>query len=279
MKKIAIIGGSGVYKFDAVQLIKEHVIETPFGDPSGTISEVQIGDATCFFLPRHGKSHTISPSEINYRANIYALKLLGVDTVISVSAVGSLREEHAPGDFVLPTQFIDWTKGLRKRTFFEEGVVGHVSVANPVNFDLQKKISHCLEQVDVKFSTGGSYVCIEGPQFSSKAESKIYRSFNADVIGMTNVPEAYLAKEAGMAYATVAMVTDYDCWKEEHCTVEEILKVMGQNYHSAQQLISVLIPYLAKNPLEFEPENKFSVITNQELLNTQQKQVIDVLLG
>ena len=279
MKKIAIIGGSGVYKFDSVQLVKEHQIDTPFGSPSGKISEVKIGDATCFFLPRHGVGHAISPSEINYRANIYALKLLGVDTVISVSAVGSLKEEHAPGEFVLPSQFIDWTKGLRKRTFFEEGVVGHVSVANPINLGLQEKIAHCLSKTGVKFGKGGSYVCIEGPQFSSRAESEIYRSFDADIIGMTNVPEAYLAKEAAMAYATVAMVTDYDCWKEEHCTVEEILKVMGKNYESAQKLIQELIPYLYENPIEFEAENKFSIITNPELISESQKQIIDVLLG
>lgn len=279
MKKIAIIGGSGVYKFDSVQLISEHEVDTPFGKTSGKISEVKIGDANCFFLPRHGKGHTISPSEINYRANIYALKLLGVDTVVSVSAVGSLKEEHAPGNFVLPSQFIDWTKGLRKRTFFEEGVVGHVSAAYPINVELQEKIATCLSKMDIQFSKGGSYVCIEGPQFSSRAESEIYRSFNADVIGMTNVPEAYLAKEAGMAYATIAMVTDYDCWKDEHCTVEEILKVMGKNYESAQKLIQELIPFLANNPIEFEPENKFSVITNPELLSAGQKEIIDVLLG
>jgi 5'-methylthioadenosine phosphorylase len=278
MKKIAIIGGSGVYKFDAVELVNEHELKTPFGDPSGKIAEVNILGAKCFFLPRHGVGHAINPSEINYRANIFALKKLGVDTIISVSAVGSLKEEHAPGDFVLPSQFIDWTKGVRKRTFFEKGVVGHVSVANPVNFDLQDIIAKCLEQVDVKFSKGGSYVCIEGPQFSSRAESEIYRSFKADIIGMTNVPEAYLAKEAGMAYATVAMVTDYDCWKEEHCTLEEIVKVMNKNYKTAQKLVEILVPYLHENPLEFEPENKFAVITNPELIPSEQKQVLDVLL-
>lgn len=278
MKNIAIIGGSGVYKFDAVELVTEHLLETPFGSPSGKISEVLIDGYKCFFLPRHGVGHVINPSEINYRANIFALKMLEVDTVISISAVGSLKEEHAPGDFVLPDQFIDWTKGLRKRTFFEQGVVGHVSVANPINFALQKKIAGCLEKVEVKFSTGGSYVCIEGPQFSTRAESEIYRSFKADIIGMTNVPEAYLAKEAAMAYATVAMVTDYDCWKEEHCTVEEIMKVMSLNYKSAQALIKVLIPSLHKNPIEFEAENKFAVITNSELISEDQKHIIDVLL-
>jgi 5'-methylthioadenosine phosphorylase len=278
MRNIAVIGGSGVYKFDSVKLVKEHDIDTPFGKPSGKISEVTINNKTCYFLPRHGVGHAINPSEINYRANIYALKMLGVDTIISVSAVGSLKDEHAPGDFVLPSQFIDWTKGLRKRTFFEKGVVGHVSAAYPVNYDLQDRIAACLEKVDVKYAKGGAYVCIEGPQFSSRAESEIYRGFKADVIGMTNVPESYLAKEAGMAYATVAMVTDYDCWKEEHCTVEEILKVMGKNYHSAQSLIEILIPHLHENPVEFEPENKFAVITNPDLISSEQKAIIDVLI-
>lgn len=278
MKNIAIIGGSGVYKFDSVEVIKEHSVDTPFGEPSGKIVEVNVKGKKCFFLPRHGIGHSISPSEINYRANIFALKKLGVDTVVSVSAVGSLKDEHAPGDFVLPSQFIDWTKGLRKRTFFENGIVGHVSAAYPVNANLQAVISDCLEKVDVKFSKGGSYVCIEGPQFSSRAESEIYRSFKADVIGMTNVPEAYLAKEAGMAYATIAMVTDYDCWKEEHCTLEEIVKVMNKNYQTAQKLIEILIPHLHANPLEFEAENKFAVITNPELIDENNKKILDILL-
>lgn len=279
MSKLAIIGGSGIYNFDGVEVVKEHSIDTPFGKPSSEIIELKIEGATCFFLPRHGKGHKISPSEINYRANIYALKLLGVDTVLSVSAVGSLKDEHAPTHFVLPSQFIDWTKGLRERTFFTEGVVGHVSVAYPVNRDLQERVAKVLGTTDIKHHLGGTYVCIEGPQFSSRAESEIYRSFNADVIGMTNVPEVYLAKEAGMAYATVAMVTDYDCWKEEHCTVEEIMKVMGDNYVSAQALIKQIVPDLVNNPIKFEAENKFAVVTNPELISSKQKEIIDTLIN
>jgi 5'-methylthioadenosine phosphorylase len=279
MAKIGIIGGSGIYNFDSVNVIKEHLVDTPFGLPSSNVIELEIGGHHCFFLPRHGKGHSIAPSEINYRANIYALKKLGVNTVVSVSAVGSLKEEHAPNNFVLPSQFIDWTKGLRARTFFEKGVVGHVSTAYPVNYDLQQRIADVLDTTGTKYHKGGSYVCIEGPQFSSRAESEIYRSFNADVIGMTNVPEAYLAKEAGMAYATVAMVTDYDCWKEEHCTVEEIMKVMGENYKSAQALIEKLIPSLGEKPIQFEAENKFAVVTNPELIPDDQKEVIETLIN
>ncbi len=279
MSKVGVIGGSGVYDLEAVKVLSEHKVDTPFGETSSAILELEISGKAFYFVPRHGKGHAITPSEINYRANIYALKKLGVDTVVSISAVGSLKEEHAPTKIVLPSQFIDWTKGLRSRTFFGKGVVGHVSTANPVESNLQDRIAEVLATTDIQFSKGGSYVCIEGPQFSTKAESEIYRSFGADIIGMTNVPEAYLAKEAGMAYATVAMVTDYDCWKEEHCSVEEIMKVMGHNYKSAQVLIEKLIPSLCDNPISFTPENKYAVITNPELISSAQQEIIDTLIN
>lgn len=278
MKKIGIIGGSGVYNFNDVELIQEIACPTPFGEPSDKVLHFKISDCEFYFVPRHGRGHRINPSEINYRANIYALKSLGVETIVSISAVGSLKEEHFPGKFVLPSQFIDWTKGLRKRSFFDNGVVGHVSAADPIDHGLQKRIAGCLAQTKIEYSTGGSYICIEGPQFSTRAESNIYRSFGADVIGMTNVPEAFLAKEAGMAYATIAMVTDYDCWMEEHCTVDEIMKVMGNNYKSVQELIRIMVPDLTKNPVEVVKENQFAIITNQELLTAQHKEFLDVLL-
>ena len=215
---------------------------------------------------------------MNYRANIFALKKLGVNTIVSISAVGSLQEEFAPRDFVVVDQFIDWTKGLRKRTFFDEGMVGHVSVADPVEKELSKRLhTHC-QKAGVKSHFGGAYVCIEGPQFSTRAESKIYRGFGASVIGMTNCPEAFLAKEAGMAYATVAMVTDYDCWKEEHCTVQEIMAVMKSNYVSAQAFIKVAIPDLVNNPVKFSPENSYAVITDENLRNPAQKAILEVIL-
>ncbi len=278
MAKIGIIGGSGIYKLDGVNLNAEHEVETPFGKPSDKVLELSVGEDVFYFLPRHGRGHFLNPSEINYRANIFALKSLGVDTVVSISAVGSLKDQHAPGDFVLVDQFIDWTKGQRKRTFFEDGVVGHVSVAYPVNQELKARIGDVLETTDIKFARTGSYVCIEGPQFSTRAESNIYRSFQADVIGMTNVPEVYLAKEAGMAYSTVAMVTDYDCWKDEHCTVEEIMRVMGDNYISAQKLIAKLIPSLSQSPIEFEAENKYAIVTNQDLISKKNQNIIETLL-
>jgi 5'-methylthioadenosine phosphorylase len=276
--KVAVIGGSGIYKLDGITIHQQHKVTTPFGNPSADIMECEVGGVRFFFLPRHGIGHHYTPSEVNYRANIFALKKMGVDTIISVSAVGSLQEEYAPKHFVLVDQFIDWTKGLRTRTFFDQGMVGHVSAANPVEATLQKRLFEACQKAGVTTHLGGAYVCIEGPQFSTRAESKIYRSFGASVIGMTNVPEAFLAKEAGMAYATVAMVTDYDCWKEEHCSVQEIMDVMKSNYISAQKFIQVALPDLVNHPISFVPENKFAVITEPALLGPRQKEILEVVL-
>lgn len=278
--QLAIIGGSGVYQLDSMKLVKEHEVDTPFGSPSGKIMEVEVGGTDSFyFLPRHGIGHTILPSEINYRANIYALKKMGVRTIVSVSAVGSLQENLHPEMFVLPDQFIDWTKGLRERTFFGKGMVGHVSTAHPVEIGLQERIGKICREAGVEHVMGGSYLCIEGPQFSSRAESKIYRSFGASVIGMTNVPEAFLAKEAGISYATIAMVTDYDCWKEEHCTLDEIMKVMKKNYLSAQKVIEKLVPDLNRQPVPFVPENQYAVVTHEEKLRPEHREILKVLLS
>lgn len=279
LSKLAVIGGSGLYNLEELKLIKEHQVDTPFGHPSSAIKEFELDGHSFYMLPRHGVGHFISPSEVNYRANIFALKKLGCNTIVSVSAVGSLKEEFPPGMFVLPDQFVDWTKGKRERSFFGEGVVGHVSTANPIEYGLRKLIAESCERSAVKFSLGGSYICIEGPQFSTRAESAIYRSFGCSVIGMTNVPEAYLAKEAGMAYATVAMVTDYDCWKEEHCTVEEILKVMNQNNISAQRLIKDLVPAMYKSNFSYGVENEYAVITDPKKVPDDKKPIIDVLLS
>lgn len=276
--KLAVIGGSGIYKLDGLKLLGEHECSTPFGKPSAPVMRMEVGGAEFLFLPRHGAGHSISPSEVNYRANIFALKSLGVDTIVSISAVGSLQEQYAPKHFVLPDQFIDWTKGLRKRSFFDEGMVGHVSTANPVEASLQSRIFDSCQRAGITTHFGGSYVCIEGPQFSTRAESQIYRSFGASVIGMTNVPEAFLAKEAGIAYATVAMVTDYDCWKEEHCTVQEIMDVMKSNYGSAQKLVTDLIPSLVKTPVSFQPENKYAVITDPARLSARHREILEVVL-
>ncbi|MEI8345932.1 MAG: S-methyl-5'-thioadenosine phosphorylase [Pseudomonadota bacterium] len=275
---IGVIGGSGVYKIDGIKTLKKHKVSTPFGQPSSEVIEAEINGSSFFFLPRHGKDHQFLPSEVNYRANIFALKKLGVRYLISISAVGSLKEELPPTTFVLPDQFIDWTKGQRQRTFFGKGIVAHVSVAMPVELQLQQIIAkHCV-QVGVRHSVGGSYLCIEGPQFSSKAESAIYRSFGAAVIGMTNVPESYLAKEAGMAFATIAMVTDYDCWKEAHCTLPEVMRVMHENNESAHKILRSLIPDLAQNLFVFTKENTNAILTPMKKWSAQQKNYLKVLL-
>jgi 5'-methylthioadenosine phosphorylase len=276
--KTAIIGGSGIYKLDAIKVKASHRVETPFGSPSADVMECEVDGHPFYFLPRHGIGHHYTPSEVNYRANIFALKKLGVNTIVSISAVGSLQEQYAPRQFVLVDQFIDWTKGFRKRTFFEDGIVGHVSAANPVEPGLSKRLYEACRRAGVPAHLGGSYICIEGPQFSTKAESRIYRSFGAAVIGMTNVPEAFLAKEAGMAYATVAMVTDYDCWKDEHCTVQEIMDVMKSNYVSAQAFVKEAIPDLVKNPVAFVPENDYAVITDTALHRESHREILNVIL-
>jgi len=282
---IAVIGGSGVYEFDTIRIVDEYPVETPFGSPSSPVMEAEMSESSSgrtfrfYFLTRHGAGHTISPSDINYRANIFALKKMGARRVISISAVGSLKEELPPTMIVLPDQFIDWTKGLRERTFFTKGMVGHVSTAMPVDPGLVEMIARTCGKVGVQCSSGGSYICIEGPQFSSKAESAIYRSFGASVIGMTNIPEAYLAKEAGMAYATIAMVTDYDCWREEHCSVEEIMKVLSVNYGSAQKIVQHLIPLLAEQSVTHTPENQNITITSKEKLTPAHKEILKVLLS
>ena len=276
--KIGVIGGSGIGKLKGLEAIEDLSIETPFGATSSLINKYKIGNAEFFCLPRHGDGHTISPSEINYRANIYALKSLGVKSIISISAVGSLREDLGPGTFFLPDQFIDWTKGIRKRTFFEDGIVGHISCALPINPFLSEEIWQTCNELNLKVKRGGSYICIEGPQFSSKAESAIYRNFGASVIGMTNIPEAYLANEASIAYATLAMVTDFDCWKETPCTVEEILKVMNINNENAMRVVQEIIPRL--HELEnFSVQNaESSIMSSRKNLTQRQTEILNVLL-
>ncbi len=276
--KLGFIGGSGIYNIEGINTIKEIEVETPFGIPSSKVLHGEVDGYEFYFLPRHGSGHTILPSEINYRANIFAMKSLGVDTLVSLSAVGSLKEEISPRMIFLPDQFIDWTKGKRERTFFGEGMVGHVSTAYPIEKSLQQRIKQACEKLEINHAADGAYICIEGPQFSSRAESEFYRSIGAKVIGMTNVPESYLAKEAGMAYATIALVTDYDCWKEEHCTVDEIMKVMSDNYNTAKKLMPELVRELSVNPIVFTPENKFAVVTGENDLNQNHKKVLEVLL-
>ena len=236
--EIGIIGGSGLYDIEGLRDVKQVAVQTPFGRPSDDIMMGEVNGVRVAFLSRHGRGHRLSPSEINYRANIYALKSIGVRRVISVSAVGSMKESVKPGDVVLPDQFIDLTK-RRSSTFFEGGAVAHVAFGEPVCASLASSLLNAARSVGATVHEGGTYVCIEGPQFSTKAESRLYRAWGVSVIGMTNLPEAKLAREAELCYATVALATDYDCWHEteEAVTVEAILTTLRRNVALAKKLL------------------------------------------
>ncbi|MCB9557569.1 MAG: S-methyl-5'-thioadenosine phosphorylase [Deltaproteobacteria bacterium] len=241
-KAIGIIGGSGLYDLEGVTKKDTVRIHTPFGDPSDDYHVGELDGRTVVFLPRHGRGHRLLPSELNYRANIHGFLQLGCDWLLSVSAVGSMREELRPGDVVVVDQFFDWTRG-RVSSFFGEGVVAHLSLADPVCDDLANTVysaakSHAAANGS-RVQKGGTYLCIEGPQFSTRAESTIYRSWGVDVIGMTNMPEAKLAREAGICYATLAMITDYDCWheEEEDVTVESVIETLNRNVAMAKSIL------------------------------------------
>jgi 5'-methylthioadenosine phosphorylase len=240
---LGIIGGSGVYDIDGLENKEWRRVDSPFGQPSDELLFGTYGGQKLVFLPRHGRGHRIPPSELNYRANIDAMKRAGVTEIVSVSAVGSLREELPPGTFVIVDQFIDRTFA-RVKSFFETGLVAHVSVAHPVCTRLGDIIEKAAESANIKAVRGGTYLVMEGPQFSTKAESELYRQWNCDVIGMTNMPEAKLAREAEMCYATVAMVTDYDCWHPDHdaVTVEQVVKVLVANADNARSLVKAIVP-------------------------------------
>ncbi len=235
---IGIIGGSGLYEMEELEDVREVAVPTPFGLPSDVLVEGRLNGRRLVFLPRHGRGHRFLPSEVPYRANIWALKSLGVEWVISISAVGSLEEDVRPGEICLPDQFLDRTWG-RENTFFGEGIVGHVPMADPVCLELQQVVWDSREAVGVPFHRGGVYVCIQGPQFSTRAESFWYRGIGARVIGMTNATEARLAREAELCYTTVALVTDYDCWHEteEEVSVEAVLEVLRRNVDTARRIV------------------------------------------
>jgi 5'-methylthioadenosine phosphorylase len=243
---IGVIGGSGLYEIRGLTDVREVELSTPFGAPSDVFVTGVLSGVRMVFLPRHGRGHRISPSEINFRANIWGLKKLGVSRIISVSAVGSMREDIEPGDFVVINQFFDRTRH-RADTFFGDGVVAHVMFADPVCAEVRAALLAAARALKIKVHDGGTYLNMEGPQFSTRAESKIYRQWGIDVIGMTNLQEAKLAREAEMCYATVAMATDFDCWHESHedVTVEAIIAVMNKNVGNARELIVGAVPALA----------------------------------
>ncbi|HPW45227.1 MAG TPA: S-methyl-5'-thioadenosine phosphorylase [bacterium] len=238
---IGIIGGSGLYQMEGVKTIEEKRVPTPFGEPSDAFILSELEGRRFVFLPRHGRGHRVPPHQINYRANIHAMKELGVDRILSVSAVGSMKEKLHPGEFVVVDQFIDRTK-MRKDTFFEDGIVAHVAFADPVCPVLKREAVKACKVAGAAVHEGGTYVCIEGPMFSSRAESNVYRGWGVDVIGMTNYQEAKLAREAEICYATIALVTDYDCWHEEEGAVDTsmVLATLQKNVAMAQKTVREL---------------------------------------
>jgi 5'-methylthioadenosine phosphorylase len=277
---LGIIGGSGLYDIDGMAQMRETMVRTPFGRPSDAIITGTVGGVPVAFLSRHGRGHRVNPTAINYRANLYALKSLGVQRVISVSAVGSMKEAIKPGDVLLPDQFIDMTK-RRASTFFDEGIVAHVAFAEPICRSLSDSLGRAAQTVGATLHRGGTYICIEGPQFSTRAESLLYRTWGVDVIGMTNMPEAKLAREAELCYATLALVTDYDCWHEaEECvTVEAILEILHRNVTLAKQLLRKVIPDLGgPSPCGCNEALRNTIITPPDRISSSTRKRVGLLI-
>lgn len=279
--EIGVIGGSGLYEMEGLTDLQEVRLETPFGDPSDSITVGKLGGRSVAFLPRHGRGHRLSPSELPAQANIYALKSLGVKWLISVSAVGSMKEEIAPLDIVIPDQIFDRTV-LRPRTFFENGPVVHVGFAEPFCEELRGLIHRGAQRAGAKVHNGGSYICIEGPQFSTKAESRMYRQWDVDVIGMTAIPEAKLAREAEMCYAMLALSTDYDSWHEteEVVTVEMVVSNMHRNVYMAKEILRQVIPELPTEPTcPCQHALKYAIMTPSEAIPAETKERLKLLIG
>lgn len=279
---IAVIGGSGFEKFEEFSTIEKIAIETPFGPHSSGLKKVQVEGHEFLFLSRHGEHHELLPSEINYRANIFAFKKLGANAIVSFSAVGSLQKELAPGDMVVPFQYIDRTKN-RAHTFLGQGLIGHVSLAKPICDVMAKQLQAIAGQFSHKSFFGQTYVCIEGPYFSTQAESFVYRQMKADIIGMSNFPEYALAREAGLPYLPCCFVTDYDCWDESipHVTVDEVIKVMKGNNTKAFQVLKSLLKVtdLAKGSAAYEGGLRSGLFMPKEAIPADKKSWVNVLLA
>jgi 5'-methylthioadenosine phosphorylase len=279
--KIGVIGGSGLYNMAELTERRELRIETPFGPPSDNFIIGKLAGKDIAFLARHGRGHRILPSELNFRANIYAMKLLGVERILSASAVGSLKEHLAPLDILLPDQFIDRTRG-RISTFFGNGLAAHVTFADPICPDLIGQAHAAAGKAGIRVSKGGTYVCMEGPAFSTKAESNLYRSWGADVIGMTNLQEAKLAREAEICYVTLALITDYDCWHASHesVTVDMIIGNLVQNSRNAQAIIMQTVRDLSENRhCGCGEALKNAIITDKSLIPNETKQRLNCIIG
>jgi 5'-methylthioadenosine phosphorylase len=278
---IGIIGGSGLYSMPGFEAQQERTMETPWGSPSDAYIVGQLAGKDVAFLARHGRGHRLSPSELNFRANIWGMKALGVERILSLSAVGSLKEEHKPLDFVIPDQFVDRTMG-RASTFFGEGLVAHVSFAHPVCPQLAKLAHQAAQSAGVQTKMGGAYVCMEGPAFSTLAESNLYRSWGMDVIGMTNLTEAKLAREAEICYTTIAMVTDYDCWHPDHdaVTVNEIIANLGKNAENAAKLVARAVGDMpATRDCKCGSALSHALITDRKTIPGATRKKLELLVG
>jgi 5'-methylthioadenosine phosphorylase len=280
MKTVGVIGGSGLYEIEGLSNVESIAVDTPWGSPSDELITGNLGDAKMVFLPRHGRGHKIMPSEINYRANIHAMKKLGVEWILSVSAVGSMKEHIAPGQVVIPSQFYDHTK-TRVSTFFGDGIVAHVSMADPVCRSLSKDLFNASLSSGANVHQGGTYLCMEGPQFSSRAESNIYRGWGVDIIGMTNATEAKLAREAEICYGSISLVTDYDCWHDDHddVTVEDLIATLNSNVALARNIIKAAVPEIKETrdcPCCNALQN--AIITPKEVITKEARERLDILI-
>ena len=278
---VGVIGGSGLYEMEGLEEVQTVSLKTPFGDPSDSFIVGRLEGVKVAFLPRHGKGHRISPSSLNFRANIFGMKKLGVQWIIGVSAVGSMKESIHPGDMVIPDQFIDRTTG-RVSTFFNDGIVGHISFADPVCPVLGSILQEAGKEVGATVHKGGTYLCIEGPQFSTRAESKLYRTWGVDIIGMTNLPEAKLAREAEICYSTIAFATDYDCWHEtaEDVSVSEILRILAQSTKTAKSAIRHAIKQLPnKRECVCATALKYAMVTGKKHIPEKTKKDLEPIIG
>jgi 5'-methylthioadenosine phosphorylase len=282
MATVGVIGGSGLYEIEGISKVKEIALKTPFGAPSDKFIVGELKGVPVVFLPRHGRGHRISPSEINYRANIYGMKKLGVQGIISVSACGSLKEKYKPMDFVIPDQFLDCTRKGREDTFFTGGIVAHVAFADPISKEIADILEKSAKKLKVKIHRGGTYVHIEGPHFSTKAESNLYRSWDMDIIGMTNLIEAKLAREAEISYATLAAVTDYDCWHPSHgsVTLEMVLDYFNKNVANARAILRSAIVEVGKlKHFSASQALKFAIMTDPDMIPAKKKKELGLIIG
>jgi len=279
--EIGIVGGSGLYSMPGLTTVKEVRLKTPFGAPSDAYVCGRLEGRKVAFLARHGRGHRLLPSELNFRANIHGFKQLGVERIVSISAVGSLKEEHRPLEFVIPEQFFDRTRH-RVDTFFGDGVVAHIAFADPICLDMARIVESASTRVGVVAKLGGTYLCMEGPQFSTKAESNVYRGFSMDVIGMTNLQEAKLAREAELCYVTIAMVTDYDCWHAHHdsVTVDQIVAVLLKNAENATKVVRATVAAMPKErSCKCGSALAHAILTDQKIIPAATKKKLKLILG